>query len=109
MENAIAYLRDLHNKFSIELENVKSTDHENLSRLIGLMNELDLACKRLELCERWHIFPRSMILALPPKRDQYNQYRIMEDCDTDARQHWKEAEFSGHICRFNEGDLIIKP
>lgn len=50
MKIVLENLSLLHEKLSLELTGVSRTDHENLSRLIGAINEIDLACKRLELC-----------------------------------------------------------
>ena len=109
MQNAITHLCSLHDQYAKELETVPRTDHENLSRLIGLMNELDLACKRIALREKWGIYPKSIIQALPRQRidNGSSDYRIMEDCETENRENWKEADFDGKFVRLNTGDLII--
>jgi hypothetical protein len=111
MKSALDHLRLLHETLSLELAGVPRTDHENLSRLIGAINEIDLACKRLELCEQWGIFPKSIVRALPQQKCENgsSDYRIMEDCETESRQHWLEADFNGRTHRFNAGDLIVQP
>ena len=110
MQNAIAHLRSLHEQLTDELKGVPHTDHENLSRLIGMASEIDLACQRLEVCEKWGIFPRSIVRALPPQKCESgsSDYRIMEDCETEHRPSWAEADFAGQALRFNAGDLIIQ-
>jgi hypothetical protein len=111
MQIAVAHLRSLHEQLTEELKRVPRTDHENLARLLGMLSEVDLACQRLELCEKWQIFPRSIIRTLPPQKCESgsSDYRIMEDCETENRQSWMEADFAGRTVRFNAGDLIIQP
>jgi hypothetical protein len=111
MLNVIEHLRNLHQHLSLELNEVPRTDHENLSRLIGMMSEIDIACKRLDLCEKWRIFPKSIVRALPAQKCESgsSDYRIMEDCETENRPSWMEADFDGRTHRFNAGDLVIQP
>jgi len=109
MENAIGHLRRLHAQLSVELGNTPRTDHPAISRLVGQMSELDLACQQLELCDKWGIVPRSIIRALPPTCCEGSEYRVMDDCESDNRKDWNEADFDGGAIRFGGGTLIIQP
>jgi hypothetical protein len=108
MQNAIGHLRRLYDELGVDLNNTPRTDQQTISRLVGEMNELDLACQQLELCERWGILPRSIIRALPTTRCEGSEYRVMDDCETDDREHWSEAEFDGRKLRLGGGALIIR-
>jgi len=109
MQNAIAHLRRLHDQLKADLDDTLRTDHLAISQLVGQINELDLACQQLQLCEKWGIFPRSIIRALPPTRCEDSGYRVMDDCESDQRKDWAEADFEGRTIRFGGGTLIIQP
>lgn len=108
MKNAISMLQAQSHQLRLELQALPSTQLQERADLIGLINELDLACQRLELCEKWRIYPHSIIKTLPIERAN-SEYRIMDDCESEDRKWWVEADFDGHHYRLNEGDLIIKP
>jgi hypothetical protein len=110
MPKVVAYLRSLHAQLAEELIGVSRNDHETLCRIIGMQSALDLAWQRLELCESWNILPKSIVHVLPPQRigDGSSNYRIMEDCETESRERWVEADFQGRTIRFNEGNLLIQ-
>lgn len=73
--------------------------------------DIDLVIGRLRLCEEHEIYPKSIVIPLPTQlvRSGSSDYRIMEDCETEDRQSWKEAKHRGKPIRANEGDLLIKP
>ncbi len=110
MDNVISKLRDWSDEVTKALRETPPSDLQKRAELIGLENEIDLACKRLALCERWQIFPRSIVWKLPDQKCQSpsSDFRIMEDCETEDRNCWVEADFGGAVFRFNQGDLIIQ-
>ena len=102
-------LRRLHDELKVALDNTPRTDHQAIAQLVGQINELDLACQQLQLCEQWGIFPRAIIRALPPTRCEDSAYRVTDDCESGQRQDWAEAEFDGRTIRFGGGTLIVQP
>ncbi|ARN21750.1 hypothetical protein [Piscinibacter gummiphilus] len=109
MQNAIGHLRRLHDELKVDLEHTPRTDHHAISQLVGMMNELDLACQQLQLCEKWGIVPRSIIRVMPPTRCEDSEYRVMDDCESDNRSDWAEVDVDGRGVRFGRGTLIIQP
>lgn len=53
---------------------------EEKSNHIGLINQIDLAIQRIELCKKWEIYPKSIIKELP--QTDVTEYRIMEKAIT---------------------------
>ncbi|MFL0798777.1 MAG: hypothetical protein K6L73_14945 [Cellvibrionaceae bacterium] len=73
---------------------------------IGLINEIDLAIKRIEICEKWEIFPKSIIKELPST--EVTEYRIMDDGESDNIQYWHEVKFEdGKSISLSGGDLVV--
>ena len=110
MENVINKLRAWAEEIANDLRQESLSDSQRRADLIALRSEISCAVQRLVLCEKWGINPRSRIQVLPAQkcRTPSSEYRIMEDCETDDRHWWVEADFDGQVCRPNEGDLIIQ-
>jgi hypothetical protein len=111
MDNTIQRLNAWVEETVKRLQEVPPSDLRQCADLINLKTEIELAVGRLELCEKWGIYPKSIIRALPQQKCQTpsSDYRIVEDCETNDRQWWLEADFDGQQFRFHQGDLIIEP
>lgn len=111
MDLASRHLQALLEELSAKLAGVPPGDLEQQAALIGRKSEVELAISRLALCERWALYPSSIIRRLPRQKCQSgsSDYRIMEDCETEHRESWVEADFDGQRHRLNEGDLIVRP
>lgn len=79
---------------------------EEKAEHIGLINQIDLAIQRIQLCEKWGIYPKSIIKELP--ETDVAEYRIMNDGESDDREYWEEVVFdNGKKVSLHGGDLII--
>lgn len=110
MQNVINRLNQWIAEVETTLQQMPEQELEQRALLIGLKNEIELSLKQLVLCEQWQILPTSIVKQLPLQKVQSpsSEYRIMEDCESDNRQLWIEADFDGTRYRFNQGDLVIQ-
>ena len=110
MKNVLEHLNTWASDIAHALRKQSPADVQQHADLIALKTEIEAAIGRLELCERWGITSKSMVRELPIQktRSPSSEYRIMEDCETENRALWVEADFQGRKRRFNEGDLIIQ-
>lgn len=95
------------------LDEVKSRledDPKNIE-LHEKASQIDIAIKNIQLCEKYGILPKSIIKRLPEQtcRSSSSDYRILEDVETENRDHWVEACINGEPIRLNEGDLVVQP
>jgi len=87
-----------------------SLDPKNIE-LHELASQIDIAIQNIKLCEKYGILPKSIIKILPEQscRSHSSDYRIVEDLETENREHWIEVTINNKPIRLNEGDLVIQP
>jgi hypothetical protein len=85
-------------------------DNKNIE-LHELASQIDLAMQRIQFCEEYGIYPKSIIYKLPEQscRSASSEYRVVEDVETENRESWVEVHINNKPLRLNEGDLVIKP
>ena len=90
----------------LELKNDFSSLEEKANN-IGLINQIKLAIKQIQICEKWGIYPSSIIKQLPPT--EVTEYRIMDDGESNDRKYWKEVSFENAPNFYlSGGDLVIQ-
>jgi hypothetical protein len=80
------------------------------SGAVRLKIQLDDAIECLRLCERYQIGPKARVVRLPEPRTNTpsSEYRVMEDQETDRREHWIEVVIDGVPIRPAPGSLLIE-
>lgn len=79
--------------------------------LVALKLELELeeAVRCLELCERVGIDGSVQVHVLPTSSGGgFGEYRILDDQETETREHWLEPEIDGEARRLSGGDLLVE-
>jgi len=74
--------------------------------------ELDRAIACLRFCEQYGIFEhgedQSAIIELPVgERGGWTRYRVMDDCETNDRNEWKELQADGKPVILGPEDIVI--
>ncbi len=73
----------------------------------GLINQIDTAIKSIKLCDKWGIYPMSIIKELP--ETNVTEYRIVDDGESGDKRYWEEVIFdNGKPIYLQGGDLVIK-
>lgn len=82
------------------VERLRGGDQEALALKIAL----DTAVRWLEVCEQRQVPVGAEAVALPVPEDfaPLGEYRVMWDCETEDRGHWRE------VTRASPGDLLVK-
>ena len=91
-----------------ELESLSEfSSIEEKAEHIGLINQIDTSIKRIELCEKWGIYPKSIVKKLP--YTDVTEYRIVDDGECGDKRYWEEVTFDdGKPIYLQGGDLIVK-
>ena len=103
-EEVIVKLRAWREEIMVELRSPETHD-----KAIQLKRQLDAAINCLEFCQRHQIRPNSEVVVLPDTQTQTpsSNYRVLEDHETDDREHWVELEINGEQLQLYPGDIII--
>ena len=86
-------------------DEVKDSLKENhTDESLFLKKEIEKAIYCLELCSKHNINKNNIeaIVVLPESKTGYSEYRILDDCEVDNRNLWRE------ISRATSGDFVIK-
>lgn len=75
---------------------------------IGLMNQIDTAIGNLKLCDRYGIFPGSLVSVLPETENQHCCYLVVHEDESSSPENWEAVKFDGRQIQFNGGDLVIR-
>jgi len=80
------------------------------SEALRLKLQLDDAIDCLRLCERYQIRPNATVVRLPEPQTKtpFSEYRVMEDQETDRREHWIEIMINGVPLRPAPGSLVVE-
>lgn len=72
--------------------------------------ELDQAIACLEFCRQHSIRPNSRVIVIPDlsTTTPSSEFRLIEDNETDNRDHWIEVKVDGEFIRPSTGSLIIE-
>nr|WP_051033523.1 hypothetical protein [Acetivibrio cellulolyticus] len=76
--------------------------------------ELDRAISCLEFCMEHDLFSDNkekysvLELPLPEGTGYFSDYRIVDDCETEDKEFWRELKFEGKKVFLSSGDIIIK-
>jgi len=89
---------------------IRLRDPETHAEALALKRELDAAIAALELCQRFQIWPNSVVTTLPDLQTMTPScaYRIAEDGESDDRAYWTELEIEGKHFELSPGDVIIE-
>jgi hypothetical protein len=77
---------------------------------LRLKLQLDDAIACLRLCEKHQIRPDAMLVRLPEPqtRTPSSEYRVVEDQETDGREHWIEVMINGVPLRPAPGSVVVE-
>ena len=94
---------------ALRVDVIESLRGGQAAALIQRKTELDDAIGCLQLCQRHQIGPRARVLVLPEPltRTPSSEFRLMEDHESEDRQHWREVLVDGVPHRPRAGDLFI--
>lgn len=72
--------------------------------------QLDDAIDCLRLCERYQIRPDATVVRLPEPQTKSPscEYRVVEDQETERREHWIEVMINGVPLRPVPGSLVVE-
>ncbi len=109
MELVIHHLQQQAEAISLQLSSPELSQAQR-QQLIAFKNQIRTALQSIQICQQWQITPRARIHRLPPQktRTPSSEYRLMEDCETEQREYWQEAQFDGETLRFSEFDLLVQ-
>ena len=74
---------------------------------IGLINEIDTAIQRIELCEKYGIFGASKFLVMPDAYSASVSYRIVCDNESNNPEDWAEVKKDGYEFLLDSGDVAV--
>ena len=77
---------------------------------LALKRQIDSAIACLEMCECFGIRPSASVTVLPDLQSMTPScsYRIVEDGESDDKQHWMELDLEGRRLSLVPGDVIIE-
>ena len=83
---------------------------ETHASALALKRQIDTAIACLEMCERFDIHPTASVTVLPDLQTMSPScaYRVVEDGETDDKQHWTEFKVAGNCLTLTPGDIIIE-
>jgi len=101
-------VKRLHQWRNTVLEQMR--DPASKSESARLKLQLDDAIDCLGLCERYQIGPNARVVRLPEPRTNTpsSEYRVVEDQETDQREHWIEVVIDGAPISPAPGSLLIE-
>ena len=85
-------------------------DPEKQQERVQLKLELDQGIACLEFCQEHDVHPnsRAIVIPNPSMMTPSSEFRLIEDNETDDRDHWIEAKANGQFIRPLPGSLIIE-
>lgn len=107
MDYVINKLQELRDCAIIELKQGKG-------EFLKTKLELDRAISCLEFCMEHNLFIdkkekySAFELPLPVGTGYFSDYRIVDDCETEDKEFWRELKFDGKKVFLSPGDIIIK-
>lgn len=89
-------------------EQLSDSTGNKLSSNISNKDDLKKCLYLIDLAELYDLDAKSIkeIISLPDMKTGYSEYRIINDCESDAKQNWIEI-FEESTKRLLPGDLII--
>jgi hypothetical protein len=77
----------------------------------NLLKEIDDAIGCLKLCEKYHLHAGSKVTVIPfpQNRTPSSEFRLIEDQETESREHWIEVFVNGQTLRPLPGSVIVEP
>jgi hypothetical protein len=84
--------------------------NEDKASDISLKNELLDMVYLIDLYEKYKLSRKNIerIIILPDIYTSAAEYRVVDDCESENRQHWQEIEINGTPIRLHSNDLIFK-
>ncbi len=90
-----------------EVDKLKSGNKDSLKMKL----ELDRAIKCLKFCNENGLFKNTnetyKVIELPATSELYSEYRLIDDCETEDRNMWKELKTNGNKLFLHPGDIVI--
>lgn len=112
MGNEMDYVYKVLQKEEEKINEMIQVDLETQKKaeLIGKKNLIQYSISLLKKCDLYDIKPRSVFWRLPERlcESPSSEYRILEDCETEKREHWHEVLFDGKRIRLRHNDIIIE-
>jgi hypothetical protein len=108
MEKVLEHLEQWHSDL---LKTTEFGSLEERASHIGLLNAVELSLKQLRLCNAYGIFPSARVHVLPEvvRPDYQPEYRLIDDGESNDRDHWKEVLFPNkRTVRLTGGDIVIQ-
>lgn len=101
----LKYVQGILEKEKAELESIlkATSDIQQKGDLIGKINLIKFSQELLRRCYEYNVMPRDIWRKVPSPRNEYAEYRLMEDNKTKDRKSWREEpDF-----RLNGGEITI--
>ncbi|MFH6991359.1 hypothetical protein [Flavobacterium sp. FlaQc-48] len=103
------FIRNLIEQELQKIEQQLSSDSsDDITQNVSNKKELKKCLFLIDLAEDYDLDNRTIkeIISLPDMKTGYSEYRIINDCESDAMEDWVEI-FDDHTKRLLPGDLII--
>lgn len=105
MKQVLSKLEDERNAIITQLSNGRK-------ECLSVKLELDRAIACLGFCEQYGLFDcgedKPAVLKLPEgQRGGWTRYRLMDDCETNDRNEWKELKHDGKSVVLGPMDIVI--
>ena len=96
-------------EYLVELNKVSEFKSiEEKATHIGLINQIDVAIGNLKLCEKYEIYPGSLVSIMPETEDPNFLYLVVHENESSNPENWEEVLFKGQQIQFSGGDLVIR-
>ncbi len=90
---------------------IDSLSHGDRQReQVELKIEIERAIKCLEFCQQYDLHTAVRVVVMPDASTMSasSEFRIVEDIESDDKQHWLEVIINGELIRPLPGSLIIE-
>lgn len=88
---------------------LQKTTVEDKAIQIGLINEIETAIKRIELCEKYQIYGGAKVLMMPPEYSPSVSYYVVNDNESSNPENWcRLTDEHGAEFEMQAGDLAIR-
>ena len=81
---------------------------EEKANHIGLINQIEVAIGNLKLCQKYEIYPRSLVSVLPKTENDNFGYLVVHENESSNPCNWEEVLFDGNQVELAGGDLVIR-
>jgi hypothetical protein len=81
---------------------------EEKANHIGLINRIETAIGNLKLCEKYEIYPGSLVNVLPETENPNFVYLVVHENESSDPCNWEEVLFNDRQVLLSSGDLVIR-